>query len=93
MAHNFYTKVSRQRAIEHEKFLSTQSGGIGTFLSKMFNFNKTEIDTSWDNNHSYNDIQSDENITNVENTWLMKRINQNAKTDKYEKAILDFIKQ
>jgi len=57
MAHNFYTKVSRQRAIEHEKFLSTQSGGIGTFLSKMFNFNKTEIDTSWDNNHSYNDIQ------------------------------------
>lgn len=44
-------------------------------------------------NHSYNDIQSDENITNVENTWLMKRINQDAKTDKYEQAILDFIKQ
>lgn len=94
MAHNFYTKVPIKRAIEHEKFLNASSGGIGSFLSRMFKFEHNTNETvSWDDNHGNDDIERDEKITISENTWLMKKINKDAKIDKYEQAILDFIKQ
>lgn len=94
MAHNFYTKISRNRAIEHEKFLNEKPSGIANFISRMFNSSPQKLDDDpWDDDHGYDDIERDEQITKTENTWLLEKIHKDNIVDKYEQAILDFIKQ
>jgi|APTNR8051073442_1049403.scaffolds.fasta_scaffold02200_2 hypothetical protein len=98
MAHNFHTKISAEKAQERETFLENTHTNIGSFLSRAFvgaksplgSANRNEI---WGENHGADDIAANEKIDAVENSWLQRQITSDGITDKFEQAVLDFIKK
>lgn len=97
MAHDFYTKISVEKAQERETFLENTHANIGDFLSRAFVGAKSALGSAkrkdiWDENHGTDDIAEDEKIDGVENTWLNRQIASDGKTDIFEQAVLDFIK-
>lgn len=97
MAHNFHTHMSVEKAQERETFLENTHTNIGDFLSRAFVGAKSALGSAnrndiWDENHGLDDIAHEEKIDSVENTWLNRQIASDGKTDKFEQAVLDFIK-
>ena len=97
MAHDFYTKISVEKAQERETFLENTHSNIGAFLSRAFVGAKSAIGSAdrndiWDENHGADDIAENENIDSVENAWLNQKIASDGKTDKYEQAVIEVIK-
>lgn len=102
MAASGYQAPSREVALRREEWLSSESGGVGGFFSKMVSgglkgvfdaYRQPDMEERWaERNARFADASaSAEVVSEAEAEWLADRIGRDGKLHENEKAVLRFI--
>ena len=91
---------SRQEALRREQWLKTPSGGVTSFLSRMFGTRGADLEAAFRSKDPFKErhakmeksIAESEIVTLGEAKWLKDRIHRDGDLTEAEKALLRFIK-
>jgi hypothetical protein len=102
MAASGYQAPSREVALRREEWLSSETGGVGDFFSKMVSgglkgvfdaYRQPDMEERWaERNQRFAEASATaEAVSEAEAAWLAERIGRNGALHENEKAVLRFI--